>query len=186
MSLSDEKIIYLSKTKIILLIVGSIAFVCAAIYMISLDDAQILASRYNRRFFNNPFLVHSIGWAGAVFFSLCAAVGIKKFFDKKPGLIFSSSGMTDNSSGLSAGHIPWNEITGFKIFEVSGQKMLVVLLKTPEKYIDTVSTIKRNLVRVNYKMCGSPVCIASNALQMNFEELVKISGDYFEKYGSAA
>lgn len=150
--------------------------------MVSLDAAQIETQRR----YNDPLFIHGIGWVGIVFFGLCGAVGIKKFFDNKPGLIFSSAGITDNNSGVAAGLIPWSEISGFNIYEIHKQKMLVVLLKNPDKYLEIGSAIKRTLNRANYKMCGSPVVFSPNSLKINFDDLLKISNEYLTKYGNSA
>lgn len=179
---SEEKIVELSKAKLLLLIFIALTLIGIGAWMAILDAAEIEAQRR----FNDPLFVHAIGWICIVFFGWCGAIGIRKFFDKKPGLIFSSVGITDNSSGVSAGLIPWNEISGFNIYEIQKQKMLIVLLKNPGKYIEIGSAIKRTLNRTNYKMCGSPVAITSNSLKINFEELVKISNEYFTKYGKSA
>jgi hypothetical protein len=182
MASSDETIIEFSKTKLLLLIIGSLAFIGIGSWMVSLDVAQIEAQRR----FNDPLLVHGIGWVGIVFFGLCGAYGIRKFFDKRPGLIFSSVGITDNSSSVSAGLIPWNEISGFNIHELQKQKMLIVLVKNQNKYIEVGNVIKRTLNRTNYKMCGSPIAITSNSLKINFDELLELSNEYFTKYGKTA
>jgi hypothetical protein len=180
MANSEEKIIELSKTKLILLILGSLAFIGIGAWMLSLEAAQIEAQRR----FNDPLLVHGIGWVAIVVFGWCGVIGIRKYFEKKPGLIFSSVGITDNSSGVSAGLIPWSEISGFNIYEIQKQKMLIVLVKNPDKFIEVGSVIKRTLNRTNYKMCGSPIAITSNSLKINFDELLKLSNAYFTKYGN--
>lgn len=182
MTSSEEKIIELSKTKLLLLVFGSLAFIVIGAWMVSIDAAQIEAQRR----FNNPLFVHGIGWVGILFFGWCGVIGARKFFDKKPGLIFSSVGITDNSSGVSAGLIPWNEISGFNVYEIQKQKMLIVLLKNPDKYIEIGSAIKRTLNRTNFKMCGSPVAISSNSLKINFDDLLKMTNEYFTRYGNSA
>lgn len=182
MTSSEEKIIELSKTKITLLIFGSVAFIALGLWLSSLDSVAIESSRR----FNNPTFVHGIGWLSVVFGVLCGIFGIKKLFDKKPGLVFNATGIIDNSSGICAGLIPWNEISGFDIYEVHKQKMLVILLKNPDKYIEMGNAIKRNLNKVNFKLCGSPIVITSSTLKVNFDGLLKISNEYLAKYGSSA
>ena len=178
----EEKIIDLSKTKLLGLVLGSLAFVGIGLFILSLDSAIIESQRR----FNNPLFVHGIGWLCIVFFGLTGTIGVRKFFDKKPGLIFSSAGVTDNSSGVSAGFIPWREIASFDVYEIYNQKMLIVLVKNPEKYIEIGNAIKRSLNRTNYKMCGSPIAISSNSLKINFAELLKICSEYYIKYGKQA
>jgi hypothetical protein len=74
----DEKMIELSKTKLLLLITGALIFVALGIWMYQLDSAWIEAQRR----FNSPALVHSIGIVSIVFFGACGAAGINKVFDK--------------------------------------------------------------------------------------------------------
>lgn len=182
MAISEEKVIELSKTKLLLLIFGSLAFIGIGAWMVLPDSGQIEPQRS----FNDPLFVHGIGWVAIVFFGWCGVIGIRKFFDKKPSLVFSSVGITDNSSGVSAGLIPWSEISGFNIYAIQKQKMLIVLVKNPDKYIEVGSVVKRTLNRANYKMCGSPIAITSNSLKISFDELLKLSNEYFTKYGNAA
>jgi len=182
MNPQDEKIIALSKNKLILLVAGSCVFVAFGLWMLSISAAEIESHRR----YNDPLFVHGFGLIAALFFGSCGAFGIKKLFDKKPGLVFNSIGIIDNSSGVSAGLIPWSEISGFDIYEVHKQKMLVIFLKNPEKYIEMGNTIKRHINKVNFKLCGSPIVITSNALQINFDELLKFSSEYMVKYGASA
>lgn len=178
----DDRIVELSKTKISLLLIGAMVFVALGILMYQLDPAWIESQRR----FNSPLLVHGIGIASIVFFGLCGVIGIEKFLDKKPGLILSSAGIVDNSSGVSAGLIPWSEIQGFGIFEIQKQQMLVIKLADPEKYIQAGGSMKRAINRMNLKMCGSPVAISSNSLKIGFSELVSLCNSYHAKYARTA
>lgn len=182
MTNSEEKIIELSKTKILLLIFASLAFVGIGLLIISLD-AGYIESQHR---FNNPLFIHGIGYVSIVFFGLCGIIGLKKLFDRKPGLILSNAGITDNSSGLSSGFIAWSEITGFDVYQTHNQKMLVVLLDNPEKYLEMGSALRRSLIKTSYKMSGSPVVITPSSLKINFDELLKTCNEYFAKYGNAA
>ncbi|OUR65670.1 hypothetical protein A9Q79_01370 [Methylophaga sp. 42_25_T18] len=178
MSTLHEIVIKLSTTKAILLIVGSLAFVGVGVYLTSIDPIQI----EEHRRFNNPLFVYGIGWASILIFGLSCLYHIRKLFDKKPGLTFNSTGIIDNSSGIAAGLIPWNDIKGFNIYEVNKQKMLVISLNNPNKYIEMGNLFKRALNRANYKMCGSPLSITPNSLQINFDELIEITNKYFNEY----
>lgn len=175
---NDDRIIALSKTKIVLLIIGALAFVALGIWMYQLDAAWIESQRR----FNSPLLVHGIGIVSVVFFGFCAAVGIKKLVDTKPGLIFSAAGIVDNSSGASAGLIPWGEIQGFSVFEIKNQKMLVIQLADPQKYVQAGGSMKRALNSMNMKMCGSPIAISSSSLKIDFNDLVSLCDSYHAKY----
>jgi hypothetical protein len=147
--------------------------------MLSLDEATI---RSHRRY-NNPMFVHAIGLVGVLFFGLCASVGLKRLFDKKPGLVFNSSGIVDNASEVAAGFIPWSEIVGAKVFEIQKQKTLIIGVRDPQRYIGRGGALRRALNKSNYKMVGSPVAISSNTLKINFSELVSLFDQYQHKYG---
>jgi hypothetical protein len=181
MSAIDENIIELSKKKILLLILGSCAFVVLGAWLLSLDEATIQSQRR----FDNPLLIHGAGLVSIVFFGACGVFGIKKLFDKKAGLIFNSSGIVDNSSGVSAGLIPWSEILGAEILEIHKQKMLIIKVRNPQKYIERGGTLKQALNKANHKICGSPIAITSNALRINFSELLSLFNQYKQKYGNA-
>jgi len=178
MHTEDEKIIELSKTKLRMLVIGSVIFVAMGLWMVQFDSVQIAA----RHRYNSPVLMYGIGVIVILFFGFCGVVGIRKLLDKKPGLILNSAGIHDNSSGVAAGFVPWSEITGFSIFEMQKQKILVIKLLEPERYIMTGGAFKRILNRMNYKMCGSPVAISANSLKVGFDELLKICDSYLYKY----
>ncbi|MCH8622344.1 STM3941 family protein [Undibacterium sp. TS12] len=179
MSGPDETVIELSKSKLRGVVAGALVFVAASIWMVQMDAAQVA----EKGLVNDVVIMHGIGWAGLVFFGLCGFAGLLKIIDRKPGLVLSQAGIHDNSSYLAAGLIPWSDITGLSVFEVSGQRVMVVNVRDPERYISLGSLPKRALKRINHRLCGSPVGIASNSLKLGFEELLDTTGRYLQKYG---
>ena len=179
MNTIEETIVLLSKKKILLLILVSCAVVVLGGWLLSMDDTTIQSHR------RSPIFVHSIGFLAITLFGLTGAFGIKKFFDKKPGLIFNRTGIVDNSSGVSAGLIPWSEIDGAEIFEMHKQMMLIIKVRDPQKYIVRGGRLKQMLNKANYKMCGSPIAVTSNTLKISFEELLSLFKQYQQKYGDA-
>ena len=160
------------------MIVGSLAFVAGGYWMFSADAATIKQGPIN-----NPLFVHGMGIAGMVFFSLTGIFGIRKLFDKRPGLVLNSSGILDNSSGVAAGFVPWSEITGAEIYEIHRQKSLIIKVRNPEEFIQRGNLLKRMTVRMSYKMCGSPIAITPNTLKISFPELLSVFQQYQQKYG---
>ena len=165
----------LSKTKIILILLGAIAFVAGSIWLWAISGSQ---SRYN------PYYVRLIAVMGTGFSSICGVYGFVKLFDSRPGLIISPAGIDDHSSGVSAGHIPWNEIVGIDITTVSGQKFLTFLVEEPSKYVERGNFIKRKLNAVNLRFYGSPIQILSNSLKIDFQELTELVDQYYNQYKS--
>ena len=180
MNSSDETVIELSKTKLLLFLLGAAVFVAAGIWMFSLDDASI----QSRRSFNDPVYVHGLGLVAIIFFGICGLYALKKLFDKRPGLIFNNSGIVDNASSISPGFIPWSEVLGAGVFEIQKQKLLIVMVRDPQRYIARGNLLRRTLNKANYKMVGSPISIASNTLAINFSELVSLFDQYQRRYSA--
>jgi hypothetical protein len=180
MTSSDETVVPLSKTKLVLLIILSVGFVALGFWTFQTDSSWIESQRR----FNNPMLVHAIGIVAMVFFGLGVVVGIRKLFDPKPGLVLSSAGMLIASSA-SMGLIPWADVEGFATYEIHRQKMLVVKLVDPEKYVRAGGALRQALYRANINMIGSPIAVSSNTLNISFDELVTLCSRYLEKYGKS-
>jgi len=175
MNPADETVIELSKNKILLTILGSIGFVGLGTWLMFCHITV----------WHLPLIViHLAGFISVVFFGACGIYGFKKLFDKKPGLIFNSSGIVDNSSGVAAGFIPWSEVIRAEVSELNKQKMLIIFVQNPQKFINQGGMMKQLLNNANYKMCGSPIAIASNTLKINFAELLALFRQYQQKYGS--
>ncbi len=176
MTLSSETIIELSKTKVILLTLGAVAFVALGTWILTLD-AEVID---NVGKFNNPKVVYGIGIASIVFFSLCGIIGISKLFDKSPGLVLSSKGLLDNSSWLSAGLVPWFEVVEIGEYIIQNQKFVSIHVKNPERYVDSNNILIRMANRANMKMCGTPINISANGLKISHEDLFSVIQEYFQ------
>lgn len=172
-----ETIILLSKRKIALLIFGSIAFVGASIGLWYIADSQPRSEL---------LYVKGVALAGISFFGLCGIYGCIKLFDGRPGLLIDKEGIVDNSSAVSAGRIPWSEITDLKISQIAGQRILTIEVSDAEKYIAGCNLLKRMLNSANTKLLGSPVNISANSLQMSFDELVLVMSKAIEAYKEPA
>ncbi len=168
MSTDSERVIELSRTKLVMTIAGSLAFVAIGVWFLTAADDGSLAG--GRRF-ASPWMLQGLGAVTVLFFGGCAVYGMVKMFDRRPGLVLGPTGLVDNSSGVAAGFIPWSDLRGAHVLEISGQKLLVVLVADPQKYVGRGNPLKRALNRANVKMCGSPIVISSNALRIPFHEL---------------
>ena len=180
MTSQNEQIeIPLSKNKMFLTLLGAIAFVGLGLWFL------INPPKSNHWLLGNPTLIFIIGLASILFFGLVAVTIFRKFSDKKPGLIISKQGITDNSSGVSAGLIPWTDIQEIKMSQVMSQKFLMFIVSNPQDYLDKVTNpLKRNAMKMNYKTYGSPISISSNALKTNFDELQKLLEYKMNEYKS--
>lgn len=182
---TDETVIELSKKKLVLLVAGSCAFVIAGAWMLSLDAEEIRAGRSFTLFYNDPTFVFILGAASILFFGLAGLYGLKMLFDREPGLVLNSSGIVDNASAMTAGFIPWSEVIGVGVYEIQRQKMLIIGVRDPRKYVERGSALKQLVNRANHKLGGSPIAISSIALQIDFPELLSLFERYLQKYCAA-
>lgn len=174
----DRQVVLLSKGKNLGLLLIGVVFVALGAWMIAMPDADIEAQRR----FNSPWLIHGLGWAAVLFFGLCSLVAARNLFSSRPGLVLDREGLTDQSSGLAVGFIPWRDIAGFEPCILQGQKMLVVLLENPQAYVEKGGPIRRHLYRMNLGLVGSPFAISANALKLDFDELVALCNRHHDRY----
>ncbi|MEL6871074.1 MAG: STM3941 family protein [Pseudomonadota bacterium] len=171
----EEKVVALSKVKIVIALLGIIVFVALGAWLLSLDAESIEGQRR----FSNVTFVHGLGVVSIVFFGLCGVLGVRKLLDRSPGLILSKEGILDNSSGISLERIPWSEVTGISEYQIQRQKFISIQLKDPEKYINKANALKRMTHRANMKMCGTPMNISANSLKMSYDELRDTIIEYY-------
>lgn len=123
-------------------------------------------------FFNNPLLKNGAAILGILLGPAGIYVAVKKWLDKKPGLIIDETGVTDNSSGVSAGLIPWKDIIEIRETKIFRQQFLLLIVQNPETYINRQpNALKRKGMESNYQHFGSPISISANALDCNYYEL---------------
>ena len=182
MTSHDETIIEFSPAKTALAVFGCLAFIAIGIWMLTLDPAIVASGKSFRFFFNSPLFARILGIASILVFGGLGAMMVSRLLSKKPGMILNSDGITDNASSAAAGFIPWSDVTGIQVFEMSGQKMLVVHVTDPHKYLDRGNAVKRKLNSANLNMCGSPISISANTLKADFSELISTFEHYLKKY----
>ncbi|MGI4751619.1 MAG: STM3941 family protein, partial [Janthinobacterium lividum] len=173
---TEQVEIPLSKSKMTVLLIGSTAFVAIGLWFV------ISPPILQNGFFSNPALILVSGIASILFFGFCGFILLKKLQDNNVGLIIDKTGITDNASGISAGHIPWSDINEIKTSQVMNQKFLMILVSNPDTYINRqTSTIKRKAAEMNYKSYGLPISISANTLKCNFNHLKNTLQDQLDK-----
>ena len=172
--MTEQIEIPLSKNKLTLMLISSLIFISLGLWFV------IKPPTISNPIIGNPTLILTVGIAAILFFGLCAIFIAKKLPDKTPGLIINNQGVTDNSSGVSVGLIPWDDIKEINVTNVANQKFLMLVVKNPDEYINRQKGfIKKKAMQMNYKSYGSPISISANGLKCNFNELFRILQDKF-------
>ncbi|MDO9417921.1 STM3941 family protein [Pararhizobium sp.] len=164
MDVSQETVIERSRSKTLLIFLGSAVFVALGVWLLTLTDESLL-NRYNELF------LRGMGLASILLFGIFGVIALKKLFETGPALVLSPQGILDASSGVSAGFVPWSDITASSIFTIRNQKILVIHVADPEPYIRRHNALMRFVARQNLAMCGSPVTISATSLKISFDTL---------------
>ena len=123
-----------------------------------------------------------IGTVSIIFFGYGMIMTGIMLFDFSPGLIINSEGIFDNSSGIKAGMILWNEITDITLAGTTRQKFITIHVVNPDKYFNSSNIIKNIATRISNIIYGSPIHINSIALDINFDELHMMIDEKFKLY----
>ena len=164
----------LSKTKIILLLIGALAFVIGGAWGI-IEPERFASICYPKN------IVFISGLAGVLFFGLCFTFIAKKVFSGKPGLTINNDGINDNSNATSVGLIEWKDITGIKSWGTGSAKVIVVLTSKSKKYIErSKNIISKKATKANNRIYGSHLSIIYNLLKIKFSEFENLIAEQIE------
>lgn len=152
-----------NKKKISLYLLGSIAFVAIGIwFVVAPPDTE-----------EGPLFIKGIGWASIVLFGLGIVIFVRKMLDKRPGLAITPEGLNYYYSMGNTMVVRWEDIIRFDVYEVNKQKLLMVQVKNPQDYVKSqTNALLRKLSEGNISMYGTPICIATNPLQIKLDDLV--------------
>lgn len=172
MNSSKEIIIKFSKSKLVFIFLGSLFFV--------LFGLNIL---YNHKEYD--YFLILVGFISVVFFGFSLVFSLDRIFTKVPGLIINEKGIVDNSSGVKAGFIPWQDIIKIDITTVGNNSFVNLIVRDPKKYINkNKNFLKKFFVTINYKTFKTAIGIPATALDCDFEYLFNIINDEFQKHKS--
>lgn len=112
-----------------------------------------------------------VGTIGVLYFGSMLVMLLKHRSKNQFSLRVDGKGVTDHTTLLSVGFIPWEDITAFELDKIQGQNFLLVDLKHPEKYIKKNGGIKGYFLRYNRKKHNTPIVIATGDLKCDVEHL---------------
>jgi hypothetical protein len=160
--MNSEIEIPISKKKTILIIFGSLIFVICCVWLWTKAESQTTYP---------PIILQIITIVGIAFFGLGPIFGLKKLFDKRPGLIISKTGIQNNLSVFSGHFISWTNIENFEIIQIKGTRIILINVNNAEEAISQESKIKQKIMRFSMKEYGTPYSIGSGSLLVDFDEL---------------
>lgn len=158
----------LSKKKIVLLTLGSFAFVTLGVLFCSRPE------RYVSPVFQSSEFVSITGIACILFFGATGIYGLFKLKDKKVGLMLNNEGIIDNTNATSIGLIPWDTIVHIQSEQLMSTKFILVFTNNSDEILNKARGMKRKLMLANAKMYGTPISITANTLDYDFNALEQL------------
>ncbi len=173
----DRIEIYTSRKKSILILIVSIVFVVAGVLFVA-NPESFLTLRMQ-----NPNIITIVGIASVLFFGLGIFLGIKRVIKSEIALIIDKKGLNVNPKKSLTEFIEWENILEFKEIKIQSQRMLIVIVKNPEKWIEKeTNTFRKKLMRFNLNNYDSPFNIAAAGIDISYTELNNKLNRYFEKH----
>jgi hypothetical protein len=149
--------VYPRRGRQVLLVAFSLAFVALSIWLITLDRPRAVVA----------------GVLGIIVFSMFLVLSIRLVRRSGPALVIDTRGITDRSSPVAAGFVPWHQVSGLGIWEHRGQRMVCVAVHDPAPVLATAGRMARTAMRANIRLAGTPVTIATTALPFTAEQLIE-------------
>jgi len=151
------------------MLLGCLLFIIAGLSFV------ISPEKFTSIIVRSSSMVFLAGCLGIVFFGFVGFSMFKRVIDSTPGLVISEDGITDNSSGVPAGFVPWSDIIAVKETVVANQRFINLVVKNPQDYIGRQkSRLKRKIMQKNYDLFGTAIGISANSLKINYRELQRI------------
>lgn len=152
---------------------GNFLYISAAVAM-SLLYLFLLFSNIGTMLQNS--LIQVLFWVimafGFLFFAGCSFFIIKRALSKKDILTVTADGITDNSSALAFGFIPWSDMERIYLDSVMKNTFIEIQLKNEEAYISRFRGIRKWMILANRRMGHQAVCITLNSSGVSPQKLL--------------
>jgi hypothetical protein len=169
-------VIYPSRAKMSLVLLGSIAFAVIGIWIGTPGVARGLAI----------WKVVIASYIGVPFFAACGLYAAYRLATHRPALEIDSTGITDAASAVGAGRLNWDEVDHVVLYKYSGQSMLGIVPKELGMFLSRQSAVRRSLTKLNMALGCAPINVPQVGLSMEVAELaillhtrygVRVEGD---------
>ena len=158
---AERIVIYPSRLKATLVLLGAIAFVVLGIWV----GSPAMRSRVSL------LSVILVSYVGVPFFSACGLYALYRIVIHRPALEIDWTGITDTSSAISAGHLNWEEIDHVVLYRYYSQPMLGIIPKDLDGFLNRLGSIRRSILQLNLRLGIAPINISQVVLPMSVAEL---------------
>ena len=161
---SDRLVIYPSRVKMSLVLLGAIAFVLAGLWIGASGIARVAPI----------WEVFIATYVGVPFFAACGLYAAYRLVIRRPALEIDWMGITDTSSALGAGRLGWEEVDHLVLYQISGQSMLGIVPRDLGLFLSRQNAVRRSLTRLNLAWGFAPINVAAVGVPMKLAELADL------------
>lgn len=134
---------------------------------------------------DDPGVIKIIGYICTALSGIGIIVFAQKLRNKKLGLFMDEEGITDNSSGISAGRILWRDVKKIRVEQVAGQPFIMLEVKNPLVYLQQQQNpVKKRAMELNLQLYKTPVGITAQFLNIGSEQLLRLLEAAFKEFRS--
>lgn len=164
----DRIVIYPSQAKMLLVLLGSIAFVVIGVW----SGISSLA---------REVVFWSIAsYLSVSFFAVCGFYAAYRLVIRRPALEVDTTGITDAASAFGLRHLSWEEIDYVLLYKYAGQSMLGIIPRNLDIFLSRQPVVRRFFIKLNLALGCAPINIPQVGLSMELAELARL---FQNRYG---
>lgn len=111
-----------------------------------------------------------IGWLNIAFFGLGIVMAAKQLMDKKPRIVITTDGITDNT--LKVGEVAWADICDAYLKRVQREHFICLQLDDEQKYLDRMTETGKKLAKANQMLGCESVNINLSGVKCDTGEIL--------------
>jgi hypothetical protein len=123
---------------------------------------------------HEDILTQLMGLIGCFFFGGISCYFLYRIYQPKAILVLDEAGITDQSTLIAPGFIPWHEIADAEIFIHLGQYFIGIVVTDQSAIHQRMPAWKRILSRTNQELSNFEVCIPVTMLPLPSEKVLKL------------
>jgi hypothetical protein len=167
---ADRVAIYPSRARISLVLLASIAFVAAGMWIDNPGAARGLPGW--RAIF--------VSYIAVPFFAACGFHAACRLAIRRPAVEIDSTGITDAASAVGAGRLRWDEVDHVVLYRYWGQSMLGIVPRDLDAFLSRQPIVRRFVTRLNLVLGCPPINVPQVGITMNVAELARL---FHTRYG---
>lgn len=168
--IDKEFVIYQSKKGNIIYGLGSLILCLGSVL------GLILHNQYINLLYQ---IVLKIGcFCGVFFFGFGAIYCFKRMNKKNVFLAINEEGITDHTTAISLGFIPWKDIENVYVGTVFGEKFIELKIKYEDKYLQNLNFIKKMFIYGQKRMGHQIACITLNTTSYSISEVLTVINQF--------